>query len=221
MPPALAHFFEHDAKPFALAARRSKSLHQSWVHPPTEPGKVVDLARKRQGPTNFGYLIHECDTGAIAGYIEITNIVRGPFQSAYLGFYMFKGYERRGYMKRALGVIIKRAWRELKLHRLEANIQPENAASVALVKSLGFSKEGYSPAYLKIGGRWRDHERWAILANSRSAASQETPSCQARAAGHEGGQDTGAILGAARRALARQQPLERRLVGHGLLDPFP
>ena len=83
---------------------------------------------------------------------------------------MFKGYERRGYMKWALGVMIKRAWKELKLHRLEANIQPGNAASIALVKSLGFLKEGYSPAYLKIGGRWRGHERWAILATSRRAA---------------------------------------------------
>ena len=73
-------------------------------------------------------------------------------------------------MKWALGVIIKRAWKELKLHRLEANIQPENAASIGLVKGLGFSKEGYSPAYLKIGGRWRDHERWAILSTSRDAA---------------------------------------------------
>ncbi len=170
MPPALACFFEHDATQFALAASRSKSLHKRWVHPPTEPRAAAELASRRQGPTDFGYLIHEYDTGAIAGYIEVTNIIRGPFQSAYLGFYMFKGYERRGYMKWALGVIIKRAWKELKLHRLEANIQPENAASIGLVKGLGFSKEGYSPAYLKIGGRWRDHERWAILSTSRDAA---------------------------------------------------
>jgi ribosomal-protein-alanine N-acetyltransferase len=82
---------------------------------------------------------------------------------------MFEGYQRRGYMKWALGTIVKRAWKEHKLHRLEANTQPDNAASIALVKSLGFAKEGYSPAYLKIGGRWHDHERWAILATPRSA----------------------------------------------------
>jgi len=51
----------------------------------------------------------------------------------------------------------------LRLHRLEANIQPENVASIALARTCGFNKEGYSPAYLKIGGRWRDHERWAIV----------------------------------------------------------
>lgn len=170
MSPALGHFFERDASAFAAAAQRSKSLHRGWVHPPTSAKLAEDLALRRQGPDNFGYLIHELQTGAIAGYIEVTNIVRGPFLSAYLGFYMFKGYERRGYMKWALGVIIKRAWQELKLHRLEANIQPGNVASIRLVESLGFTKEGYSRAYLKIGGRWRDHERWAILAKPPRAA---------------------------------------------------
>ena len=111
-------------------------------------------------------MIYDCDTNDVAGYIEITNVVRGSFQSAYLGYYMFSGYERRGYMKWALGVAIQRAWKELKLHRLEANIQAGNAASIALVAALGFQKEGYSPSYLKIGGRWCDHERWAILKRS-------------------------------------------------------
>ena len=127
------------------------------------PGDAAALAQRRQGPTDYGYVICDFETGKPAGYIEITNIVRGPLQSGYLGYYMFKGYERRGYMKWALGVIIQRAWKELKLHRLEANIQPGNAASIELVKSLGFQQEGYSPRYLKLGGRWRDHERWAIL----------------------------------------------------------
>jgi ribosomal-protein-alanine N-acetyltransferase len=163
MAPALSFFFEHSAKEFALAASRSKSLHRSWVHPPTTAAAAAELAKRRQGPDNYGYVVRDYDTAKAAGYIEITNIVRGPFQSAYLGYYMFKGYERRGYMRWALGVIIQRAWKELKLHRLEANIQAGNTASIELVKSLGFNQEGYSPKYLKIGGRWRDHERWAIL----------------------------------------------------------
>ena len=134
------------------------------MHPPTDVKGARDLLRLRQGPSDFGYVIHEYHSAAVAGFIEVTNIVRGNFQSAYLGFYMFTGFERRGYMAWALGEIARRAWSDLKLHRLEANIQPDNIASLALVAKLGFAKEGYSPRYLKINGRWRDHERWALLA---------------------------------------------------------
>jgi ribosomal-protein-alanine N-acetyltransferase len=61
--------------------------------------------------------------------------------------------------------VVRHAFRRLRLHRLEANIQPGNAPSVALAKACGFTREGYSPRYLKIAGRWRDHERWAIVAS--------------------------------------------------------
>jgi ribosomal-protein-alanine N-acetyltransferase len=61
------------------------------------------------------------------------------------------------------------AFTELKLHRVEANIQPANKRSLNLAKAAGFRREGFSPRYLKIGGRWRDHERWAILAEEAGA----------------------------------------------------
>jgi ribosomal-protein-alanine N-acetyltransferase len=67
-------------------------------------------------------------------------------------------------MSEALQLMLKYAFKKLKLHRLEANIQPGNAASIALVKRAGFVREGYSQRYLKVSGRWRDHERWAIIA---------------------------------------------------------
>ena len=64
--------------------------------------------------------------------------------------------------------VITHAFHKMKLHRLEANIQPGNSASTALVKALGFRREGFSPRYLKINGRWRDHERWTILSEEWS-----------------------------------------------------
>jgi len=116
-------------------------------------------------PENRGVLVCERGTGALVGVINLSNIVLGPFRSAYLGYYAFSGFERRGLMREGLNAVVQHAFKSMKLHRLEANIQPGNAASLALVRSCGFSKEGYSPRYLKIGGRWRDHERWAILAS--------------------------------------------------------
>ena len=89
--------------------------------------------------------------------------MHGLFGSAYLGYHIGASHARRGYMAEALGLALTRAFGPLRLHRLEANIRPENAASIALVRQLGFTREGYSRRYLKIGGRWRDHERWAIL----------------------------------------------------------
>ncbi|HEU5459251.1 MAG TPA: GNAT family protein, partial [Pyrinomonadaceae bacterium] len=67
-------------------------------------------------------------------------------------------------MTEAIALMLRYAFTKLKLHRLEANIQPGNIASIALVKRAGFVKEGFSRRYLKIGGRWRDHERWGVLA---------------------------------------------------------
>ena len=117
-------------------------------------------------PANLGYLVCLRATGEMVGVINITNIVRGCFQSAYLGYYAFAGHERQGLMGEGLQAVVKRAFGSLKLHRLEANIQPENQAALALAEACGFSKEGFSAHYLKIGGRWRDHERWAVNATA-------------------------------------------------------
>ncbi|MBC8106827.1 MAG: GNAT family N-acetyltransferase [Anaerolineae bacterium] len=65
-------------------------------------------------------------------------------------------------MTEAMELLLRHAFTKMKLHRLEANIQPDNSASIALVQRCGFRMEGRSPRYLKIAGRWRDHGRWAI-----------------------------------------------------------
>lgn len=66
------------------------------------------------------------------------------------------------YMTEALALVLRQAFGPLRLHRVEADIQPGNRASIALVRRAGFRREGLSRRYLKIGGRWRDHERWAL-----------------------------------------------------------
>jgi ribosomal-protein-alanine N-acetyltransferase len=100
--------------------------------------------------------------GDLAGVINVSEIVRGAFCSAYLGYYAFVPNDGCGYIRVALAKVIGLSFAKYRLHRLEANIQPGNARSIQLVQGLGFRREGYSPKYLKIGGRWRDHERWAI-----------------------------------------------------------
>ncbi len=94
--------------------------------------------------------------------MNFNEIVRGLFQSAYMGYWIGEPFARQGYMGEALRAALDYAFGALGLHRVEANIQPGNEASIALVKRAGFRLEGHSPRYLKIGGGWRDHERWAL-----------------------------------------------------------
>ena len=84
-------------------------------------------------------------------------------QSGRLGYYAFTPFAGTGLMFEGLRIVIRRAFRELGLHRLEANIQRNNVRSIALVVKLGFEREGTARRFLKIGNRWRDHERWALL----------------------------------------------------------
>jgi ribosomal-protein-alanine N-acetyltransferase len=109
------------------------------------------------------------------GVVDLSEIVRGYFQSAYLGYFAFEPHAGRGLMREGLAQVVQHAFETMALHRLEANVQPGNAASIALVRTVGFTKEGYSKRYLKIGGQWMDHERWAFLAEDwgSRAARQE------------------------------------------------
>jgi hypothetical protein len=102
--------------------------------------------------------------------VILSQIVRGAFQSAYLGYYANADHAGKGLMSEAMELILDLSFGPLALHRLEANIQPGNAPSIALARRAGFRLEGYSPRYLLIGGRWRDHERYAITAEDRRAA---------------------------------------------------
>ena len=99
----------------------------------------------------------------------VSQIVRGAFQSAYLGYYAHGRHAGNGYMREALEQLLDHAFGPLALHRIEVNIQPGNAASIALARGAGFRLEGFSPRYLLIGGQWRDHERYAITADEWAA----------------------------------------------------
>jgi len=146
---------------FLAAVARSKQLHRHWVSPPTTAAAFDAYLKRIQGPLHVGYWVRT-DQGELAGVININEIVRGRFLSAYLGYYGFVPHNQRGYMTRGLQAVVTRAFGTLRLHRLEANLQPDNEASRRLVQRLGFRYEGYSPRYLKIKGAWRDHERWAL-----------------------------------------------------------
>lgn len=120
--------------------------------------------RRLGKPSHEGRFVVLRESGDLVGVINVSEIVRGPFRSAYLGYYAFVPHAGRGYMTEGLTLALRWAFRDLRLHRVEANIQPGNQPSRALVRGLGFRREGFSRRYLKVAGRWRDHERWALVA---------------------------------------------------------
>jgi len=101
--------------------------------------------------------------GSIVGQCSLGQIIRGPLQQAFLGYWVGLPHVRKGYASAAIRQVLAYAFGTLLLNRIEANIQPHNAASIATVKAIGFRLEGFSPKYLEIQGTFADHQRWAIL----------------------------------------------------------
>ncbi|WP_145138993.1 GNAT family N-acetyltransferase [Roseomonas gilardii] len=147
------------------AHRESRALHHPWAAPFTdEAGFEAWMARSLTGP-NIGFVAREATTGGIAAVVNLNEIVFGAFRSAYLGYWGMRASAGRGLVTEAVGLVVAEAFQGLGLHRVEANIQPGNTRSLALVRRLGFRREGVSPRYLRIDGEWRDHERWAKLSD--------------------------------------------------------
>jgi [ribosomal protein S5]-alanine N-acetyltransferase len=160
-PPTLA-----DEQEFVAAMRASRALHRPWTQMPDSSERYAAYV-ERCGTDRFaGYLVRRREDGALAGVFNVNEIVRGRLQSGYLGYAAVAAMTGEGYMTEGLRLVMREAFTVLKLHRLEANVQPGNGASIELVRRCGFAREGFSPRYLKIGGRWCDHERWAMLAET-------------------------------------------------------
>lgn len=109
------------------------------------------------------FLICRQADGEIVGSMGLFNIVRRQVKTSFIGYSIGATHQRQGYATESLQLVLRFAFRKLRLHRVEASIQPKNAPSRALVRRAGFECEGLSRRLVKIGGRWRDHERWAIL----------------------------------------------------------
>ncbi|MGP4044589.1 GNAT family N-acetyltransferase [Streptomyces sp. 2A115] len=162
----IRHYTHEDGAEFTARVRESKELHQPWLFPPTSTAAYGSYAgRLIEDPTKAGFLVCEKDGGQIAGFININNIVEGAFQCGALGYGAFAHAAGRGLMSQGLDLVVRHAFGRLGLHRLEINVQPGNAASIALARRCGFRLEGFSPEFLYIDGAWRDHERWAITAD--------------------------------------------------------
>ena len=123
----------------------------------------------RQGVT-YSFLIFRSADDALLGGITFSNLRRGVAQTATLGYWIGAPHARQGYMSEALFATIEFAFRRLGLHRIEAACLPANEASRRLLLSCGFQEQGYAREYLRINGRWQDHQLFSILRGDFSSA---------------------------------------------------
>lgn len=122
-----------------------------------------DILLQAKGESLKLWIFKKDKTDRIIGNISFNNIIRGPFQACFIGYRLDKDEIRKGYMTEALKVAIEIAFKELKLHRLEANIMPNNKASMSVVEKLDFKNEGLAKKYLNINGKWEDHIHMVLI----------------------------------------------------------
>ena len=158
-----------DEEEYVELVRVSRELHRPWepLRPEGEPPAAsADTFHAwlvgAEDPRTERTLLCRSSDGVIVGRYQLNEIVRGAFHSAYMSYWVGAPFAGQGLMREGMGLMLRHAFTNVGLHRVEANIQPANAPSIALAKGAGFRLEGFSERYLKIAGEWADHERWAM-----------------------------------------------------------
>lgn len=146
---------------FIEVMQKSKEFFYPYISPITEHEEFLKYYLGSTTETRRCYLALNSDE-TIIGIFNISEIVRGCFQSAYLGYGANVKFAGQGLMSQALKLVLEKIFVELKLHRVEANVQPTNSSSIRLITQNGFNKEGFSPRYLKVNNEWCDHFRFAL-----------------------------------------------------------
>jgi ribosomal-protein-alanine N-acetyltransferase len=163
--------------PSAAAAVRDYGLRSREFHAPWDPIRPrnywelpvvaerlhAQLIEAEMDRSLCTYLSAKSAPEQVIGALNLRNITRGPLMSCVIGYGLAPEAVGSGFMSEAIDRIVKVAFEELGLHRIEINIVPRNTRSIAVAERCGFRREGLSPRYLKIAGRWEDHARYAKL----------------------------------------------------------
>ena len=158
----LRHPRKADVQEFTRLVIASRSFLHPWVTPASTPEAYARYLQNSRRASVCAFVIFRVEDQRIIGACNLSQIFRGNLRQAFMGYWVGAAFSGRGHMTDALHLALRYAFKNLKLHRIEANIQPENEDSKRLAARAGFRLEGFSPRYLKVVGRWRDHERWAI-----------------------------------------------------------
>jgi [ribosomal protein S5]-alanine N-acetyltransferase len=153
-----------DEKAFVALARESTRMHRHLIYAPTTAREFGDYLARFDGVKAVGFVVLLNGSGDLAGLVNVNDISRTPELRGSLGFGGFSATSGHGYVGEAVRLVVRYAFEELGLDRLEADVQPGNAASRKVVEGAGFRRDASPPTAIRIGAEWRDHERWALAA---------------------------------------------------------
>lgn len=168
-----------DAGPWS----RSRNSNAAWLAP-WEPTSNQSW-RERNSPAEFRRTLSRMRSAArvgsmlpfmvcygdeLVGQMSVSNVIRGALRSCSVGYWIDYRVAGRGIAPTGLALVIDHCLTEVRLHRVEVNIRPENQASLRVVEKLGLRREGYHERFLDIDGAWRDHVTYAITAEERLTA---------------------------------------------------
>jgi len=130
---------------------------------PMQKELIEIYAEQKEDDQAYSFGIFENRTGLLVGTISLVQVMRGPLQSAVLGYALDKEHNNKGYTTEAVKLVVAYAFRKLALHRIEAGVMPGNDASIRVLEKAGFHKEGMAVKNVQINGEWRDHQVLAII----------------------------------------------------------
>jgi ribosomal-protein-alanine N-acetyltransferase len=162
---------DEDVGPLVELHRRNREFWQGYTPLRTEEfyteeyqlNRIQTSLEKMEKDEQYTFGLFLVGTDQLIGIIELTEVVRGPLQSCWLGYYVDRSHNGRGYTTEAVRLVVDYAFEVLKLHRMEAGVMPQNIGSIRVLEKAGFHKEGLSKQNVKINGKWEDHLHFAIV----------------------------------------------------------
>jgi len=128
-----------------------------------QTNRIKSYIESMQNDQEYYFGIFKNDDHTLIGTINLFQVLRGSLQSAFIGYFLDKSQNGKGYTTEAVQLIVEYAFNELNLHRIEAGVMPHNIASIRVLEKAGFHIEGLAQKSVKINGKWEDHQMLAIL----------------------------------------------------------
>lgn len=167
----LRHFTEEDAAERLRLQEENKTFFERFsMGRPTDyytlegqQKQIQRLIENKKDDQEYHFGIYTKEERKLIGTINLFQVMRGPLQSAFIGYFLDQEYNGKGYTTEAVQLLVPYAFRELMLHRIEAGVMPHNIGSIRVLMKSGFHKEGLARKNVKINGQWEDHQVLAII----------------------------------------------------------